>query len=99
MLGLISASIELRMELEYRTDGHTGKVVGRAILEIEVSIAFFSTTVHLECERKFAGSNGDPTFRQLMGLSADPALALADELAAIDDDTAYAWRDYCEAFA
>ena len=34
-----------------------------------------------------------------MGLSADPALALADELAAIDDDTAYAWREYCEAFA
>ena len=62
VLGLITASIELRLELEY----HDGKLIGRAVLEIEISIGFFSTSVHLECERKFAGANGDPTFAELM---------------------------------
>jgi hypothetical protein len=32
-----------------------------------------------------------------MGLA--PALPLADELAKIDVDSDYAWREYCEAFA
>lgn len=45
----------------------------------------------------FSGSNGDPTFRQLMGLQ--PALPLADELALINSSTDYAWREYVEAFA
>ena len=57
----------------------------------------FSGSVTITCEKKFAGSNGDPTFRDLMGVN--PALSLADELALIGTDTAYAWRDYCEAFA
>ena len=97
VLGLITASLELYLELRYEFE--TGKAAGRASLTIEISVFVFSGSVTISCERKFAGSNGDPTFRQLMGLSADPALALADELAAIADDTAYAWRDYCEAFA
>jgi hypothetical protein len=32
-------------------------------------------------------------------MGVNPALSLADELALIGTDTAYAWRDYCEAFA
>ena len=68
-------------------------------LTIEIEVFIFSGSVTIRCERKFAGSNGDPTLRQLMGVSTDPTLPLADELAAIDADTVYAWRDYCEAFA
>jgi hypothetical protein len=97
VLGLITASLELYLELRYEFE--TGKAVGRATLTIEISVFVFSGSVTISCERKFAGSSGDPTFRQLMGLSTDPALPLADELAQIDDATAYAWRDYCEAFA
>ena len=97
VLGLITASLELYLELRYEFE--TGKAVGRATLTIEVSVFLFSGSVTIRCERKFAGSNGDPTFRQLMGLSTDPALPLADELAQIHDDTRYAWRDYCETFA
>jgi hypothetical protein len=66
VLDLISASIELYMGLEYRTDSgdfSKGKVVGRAYLEIEVSIAFFSKKVHIEVERKLAGAAGDPSFQ------------------------------------
>ncbi len=95
VLGLISASIELYLELRYEFE--SGKCVGKAQLTIEVEVFLFSASVTVTCERKFAGSNGDPTFRELMG--ASPALPLADELAAIDNDTQYAWREYAEAFA
>jgi hypothetical protein len=66
-------------------------------LTIEVEVFVFSGSVTITCEKKFAGSNGDPSFRDLMGVN--PALSLPDELALIDDATAYPWRHYCEAFA
>jgi len=47
------------------------------------------------------GANGVPTFRQLVGV--DPSLSLAEELAQSDttpgQETDYAWREYCDAFA
>ena len=95
VLGIISASLELYLELHYEFE--TGKCVGRAELTIEISIFCFSKSVTVSCERKFAGSNGDPTFRQLMGI--DPELSLVDELNQINANTDYAWREYCEAFA
>jgi hypothetical protein len=50
------------------------------------------------CERKFAGANGDPSFRQMMGL--DPTVSLEDELDQIDGPGVnYPWREYVEAFA
>jgi hypothetical protein len=66
VLGLISACIELYLELSYETA--TGKAVGRATITVEVEVAFFSTSVSISCEKKFAGSNGDPTFVEVMGL-------------------------------
>ena len=95
VLGLISASIELYLELLYIPS--TGKCKGKAQLTIEVSVFLFSGSVTITCERTFAGSNGDPTFRQALGWQ--PGLTLADELSAINDGTEYAWRDYCDAFA
>jgi hypothetical protein len=83
VLGLISASIELYLELLYEFD--TGKMVGRASLTIEVEVLFFSTSVTIEAERRFAGSNGDPSFLEVMGLEPD--------------GTSPAWSDYCLAFA
>ena len=64
VLGLITASLEMLMELTYEFSSH--KVIGRASIEIEVSVAFFSATVTVKAERKFSGSNGDPTFEELM---------------------------------
>jgi len=83
VLGLISASIELYLELMY--DFNTGKMVGRASLTIKVEVLFFSTSVTVEAERQFAGSNGDPNFVDVMGLETD--------------GTSPAWSDYCLAFA
>jgi hypothetical protein len=66
VLGLVSACIELYLDLTYETS--SGKAVGHATLTIEISIAFFSTSVSISCEKKFAGSSKDPTFAELMGL-------------------------------
>lgn len=95
VLCIVSASLELYLELRYEFE--TGKCVGKAQLTIEISVFIFSGSVTITCERKFSGSNGDPSFRQIMGLQ--PALALADELNLIGTQTGYAWRDYVEAFA
>jgi hypothetical protein len=95
VLGIITASLELYLELRYEFE--TGKCVGKAELTIEISVFIFSGSVTITCERKFAGSNGDPSFRQLMGHQS--ALSLADELAQIGAGTDYPWREYCEAFA
>ncbi|MCA9594256.1 MAG: hypothetical protein KC776_13120 [Myxococcales bacterium] len=64
VLGLISASIELYMELKYEFSSH--KVTGKASIEIEVSVLCFSGTVKIKAERKFAGDNEDPTLAELM---------------------------------
>lgn len=96
VLGLITASLELYLALRYEFE--SGKAVGEASLTIEISLFIFSGSVTVRCERKFAGSNGDPNLRQMLGLNA--ALTLAQELAAINSaDVIYPWREHCEAFA
>lgn len=82
VLGLISACIELYLALTYQFD--TGKMVGKARLTIKVEVLFFSASVTIEAERRFAGSNGDPSFADVMVLP---------------DGTSPAWSEYCAAFA
>jgi hypothetical protein len=82
VLGLISASIELYLELHYEFD--TGKMVGRAQITVKVEVFCFSTSVKISAERRFAGSVGDPSFRDVMVLP---------------DGTSPAWTKYCVAFA
>ncbi|QXQ07825.1 hypothetical protein KX816_07470 [Sphingosinicellaceae bacterium] len=83
VLSLISASIELYMALTYAFD--TGKMIGEATLTIHVSVLFFSTSVSIHVRRTFAGSNGDPTGRDVL---------LPD--GATESET---WNLYCGAFA
>ena len=85
VLGLISASLELYLELSYEIDTKTAR--GRAELTIEVEVLMFSTSVTMECEKKFQGSDQDPTFAEVMGPAAG---------AAVDTSP---WDDYCAAFA
>ena len=83
VLGLISASITLELALKYDFD--TGKLIGRASLVVEVEVLFFSASVEISCERRLAGSKGDPTLREVMPPDA----------AGTNDD----WAQYCAAFA
>lgn len=62
VLGLISASIELYLELTYHFE--SGKLVGSASLTIEVSVLCFSGSVTISVTKQFAGSKGDPSLAQ-----------------------------------
>jgi hypothetical protein len=73
VLGLISASIELYLEMTYEFD--TGKMVGRAQITVKVEVFCFSTSVKISAERRFAGSVGDPSFADVMVLSDGTAPA------------------------
>lgn len=81
VLGLISASITLELSLEYDFD--SGKLIGRASVVVEVEVLFFSASVEVECERRLAGSKGDPVLEDVYpptdGANAD-------------------WSAYCAAF-
>lgn len=83
VLGLISASITLELSLTY--DFPTGKMIGRASLVVEIEILFFSASVEITCERKLAGSKGDPVLADI--LPPDPS--------GHNDD----WSAYLSAFA
>ena len=87
VLGLISASIELYLELSYRAIGGASKAVGKASISVEVSVCFLSFSVSVTCEKQFAGSSGDPTFLDTMGPFADHR--------GIERDP---WAEYCDAF-
>ena len=93
VLGLISASITLELSLKY--EFASGKLVGRASIDVQVSILFFSFSVSVSCERRLAGSNGDPTFAEFLGIAADGTVP--DPGGA--DGGVPAWTDYCSAFA
>jgi hypothetical protein len=88
VLGIISVSIELYLSLTYEFS--SGKCSGKATLTLEVHIIFFSISVEVSVERKFAGSNGDPGFAQLMAPYPDPF----DPAITVDP-----WVEYCQAFA
>jgi hypothetical protein len=92
VLGLIRASIELYLEFQYlAVAGKPGKVWGRATIEIEVEVFFLCFTVSATAEKRFSGSNEDPTFADVMG----PCNLLTEPTC----DPLYSpWNEYVEAF-
>lgn len=67
VLGLISISLEFYLAFTYRAKGGgRSEIWGQASLSVSVKIAFFSTSVKLSVERRFAGASGDPTLDQVM---------------------------------
>lgn len=94
VLGLISCTITLKMELIYESS--SGKCIGRATLIIEVEVLCFSASVEISCEKKFAGANGDPTFVEAMGPAQIAAPTTDNPLHKVD---VFPWQEYCQAFA
>ncbi len=66
VLGIISVSITLHLSLGYYKVGAVAEVRGQATLVIEIELLFFSTSVNLTVERRFGGSEADPTFGDLI---------------------------------
>jgi hypothetical protein len=81
VLGIVSISLEVRLELGYESGKE--RAYGRAVIILEISIAFFSISVSADCEKSFSKNNQDPTFAQVM--APEPGYA--------------PWDEYCNAFA
>ncbi|MCO6449392.1 MAG: hypothetical protein J5I90_01270 [Caldilineales bacterium] len=65
VLGIISISIEFYLGFTYRHKDNGGdEVWGQASVTVCVKVLFFSMSVKLSIERRFAGAAGDPTFAQ-----------------------------------
>ncbi len=87
VLGIISISLEFYLAFTYRSkDGGGGEVWGQASLKVAVKVAFFSVSVTLTVEKRFAGAAGDPTFEEIMPRNPETGEP-AD------------WHTYCTAFA
>jgi hypothetical protein len=87
LLGLVSVSVELRLELTY--DGARDSMVGRATLVVDIDLTFYSASLELDSgDWEFIGGS-DPASRP-MALLADAAPAEHPQ------DT---WRRYRGAFA
>ncbi|AZJ20076.1 hypothetical protein CT694_10380 [Bacillus wiedmannii bv. thuringiensis] len=87
VLGLVSVTVEFYLGLTIRRKENTHvEVWGQATLTVGVKIAFFSKSISLTVERKFAGPKGDPNFAQIMGPEYEGGYP-------------YEWEKYCMAFA
>lgn len=91
VLGLISASLMLRLTLSYQSQGN--KMYGEAEMTIEVSVLCFSASVTVHARRKLSGDNQDPTFLETMA-PQDPD----QPMLGVDSPTA-PWALYVNAFA
>ncbi|OKI02054.1 hypothetical protein A6A06_13210 [Streptomyces sp. CB02923] len=101
VLGIVSASIEIYLDLTFETA--TGTVYGRARISVSVHIGFWSQSVTIECEKRFVGSGPAPA--PLAGAAEEPPRppAFAEMMAPYTDPATGARRDpvteYCTAFA
>ncbi|MEU6963762.1 hypothetical protein [Streptomyces chrestomyceticus] len=103
VLGIVSASIEIYLDLTFETA--TGTVYGRARISVSVHIGFWSQSVTIECEKRFVGSGPAPA--PLGGATAaeEPPRppTFAEMMAPYTDPVTGARRDpvteYCTAFA
>ncbi|MDR2214810.1 MAG: hypothetical protein LBE59_03095, partial [Nevskiaceae bacterium] len=83
VLAIVSVGMELYMALSYEFG--SGKMVGQAQITLSIEVLFVSKSVKVSCERRFAGSNGDPTVAEM--LVVNPA------------GESPVWDEYCAAFA
>ncbi|MFI6585144.1 hypothetical protein [Embleya sp. NPDC050493] len=66
VLGIVSITVEFYLALTYHKDNGICEVVGQGSVTVSVRVAFFSKSVSLSLERRFAGSAGDPSFTDSM---------------------------------
>ncbi|MEU0936944.1 hypothetical protein [Embleya sp. NPDC005971] len=62
VLGIVSVTVEFYLALAYHKNNGICEVVGQGSVTVSVRVAFFSKSVSLSLERRFAGSAGDPSF-------------------------------------
>jgi hypothetical protein len=89
VLGIISASIELNMSFTYLKEGNKTQVLGQASIIVEIEVLFFSASVEIKAERRFAGSDAAGALPPGIpaGAGFDTLISQAQ------------WNTYCDAFA
>lgn len=96
ILGIVSVSVELRLELSYRSD--TNVLVGRAKLVIEIEVLFLSESVELDSgEWKLAGGSVPTRGRSNVAFAAteeDEPFPAFGRRASFDE-----WQRYRRSFA
>ncbi len=70
VLCIITVSLVFHLGLAYEKTNSKTRLFGQASLTVEIEILFFSASVSVKVERQFAGSNGDPSFAELIDQSA-----------------------------
>jgi hypothetical protein len=65
ILGIIRVSLLFELKLTWQSNG---KVFGVATIEVEIEILFLSFSVGVTVERQLKGSDGDPTFTDMLPL-------------------------------
>ena len=63
VLGLIRVNLLFELKLTWLS---TGKVYGTATVEVEIEVLFLSFSVGVTVERQLKGSDGDPTFKDML---------------------------------
>jgi hypothetical protein len=94
--GIITISVELYLQITYSPS--TGKCIASGFIAIDVSLFCFSISANVPFSRQFSGSNGDPTFAELMspGL-VDPMLD--PTMQGTNPDNAWdPFAEYCMAY-
>jgi hypothetical protein len=89
VLGLVSVSVELRIELSYQSESKA--LVGRATLVVEIDLTLWSDSVELDSGQWVLAGGASPVEE----VFAFAALAGADE----GDPGLQRWKDYRAAFA
>ncbi|MER0243529.1 hypothetical protein AAHZ94_16210 [Streptomyces sp. HSW2009] len=101
VLGIVSASIELYLELTWRP----GQVSGRAKITISIHIGFWSQSVTIECEKTFVGGGAPPPPLGPLAAAVEPVRppTFAEMMSPYPDPVTGAERnpvdEYCTAFA
>ena len=93
VLGLISITAELYVDLEYQIVDGNSAVVGHAHLIVAIDIFFFHKSVDIEFQKTILGSPVNEPDAKAIGASSDRTYNFGD-LVSRDD-----WKTYCAAFA
>jgi hypothetical protein len=97
VLGIISASIELYLGLNYNTSTHV--LSGDAAISIRISLFCFHKTVTVHAHKEFAGSSGSAEINELWASTgAPPPLAERERTLFTKSVTNQQFNNYCSAF-
>jgi hypothetical protein len=97
VLGLVCVNITLVATVIY----DHGKLIASGSIEVEIDLGLWSEDVSIEYSRQFAGSNGDPTFEQVMEpywLEQGKVIRKSSGKP-LPANTTKPWENYCKAFA